>query len=496
MFPYGPKRFFVQSVYQKQGRTNRKCSICLVWGVWERYSQTCPHYFAETSQVSGIELDNECLKAAGKIAPPVNEGLREKLKHLFLPNISVPLMPSQENSAQLHDFRVQLEPRQFGEAYHVLICQLLLRRASPHVKMHVGLNNGNQNTTEIGGLFSWYQIPLSGDGRASSARQGEATLVGRRQATRVIAAAFKASNEKAPIVSLLLNPLVPQLGQNSLFHHIKDSLDPLEPHTTKTRNGHESIFTSELPSPRYFQPSYAAKYWLNRYFRLTGQFGTSTPRPDRPTHQYSGMIKPESVGRLAVIHVRPSASSDVGRLMDRVNLEYVAQSISEANRACRTSSKVDSKDQPKTLEANPRFATMAFSHVVLYGDFDYHEGRDLRKLVEDKLAEDKESSIIIHVSAISHPWRPASTKVDEMDNKADELWAQFRDFNVDRLPTQVKILGIWTALRERYEDRMCVVGHRSGFVESAGLLGIPVFYLNNERDNIPRGGDLEKGELL
>jgi hypothetical protein len=30
---------------------------------------------------------------------------------------------------------------------------------------------------------------------------------------------------------------------------------------------------------------------------------------------------------------------------------------------------------------------------------------------------------------------------------------------------------------------MCVIGHRSGFIEGAACLGIPVFYLNNEREN-------------
>jgi hypothetical protein len=31
---------------------------------------------------------------------------------------------------------------------------------------------------------------------------------------------------------------------------------------------------------------------------------------------------------------------------------------------------------------------------------------------------------------------------------------------------------------------MCVIGHRSGFIEGAGLIGIPIFYLNNERTKI------------
>lgn len=43
---------------------------------------------------------------------------------------------------------------------------------------------------------------------------------------------------------------------------------------------------------------------------------------------------------------------------------------------------------------------------------------------------------------------------------------------------------MWTALCERYGEQICVIGHRSGFVEAAAMIGIPVFYLNNERESM------------
>lgn len=94
-----------------------------------------------------------------------------------------------------------------------------------------------------------------------------------------------------------------------------------------------------------------------------------------------------------------------------------------------------------------------------------------------------------HVSFISRPWEHDSDNAKPSnsaspDSEVFEFWKSFRDFQSDKLPIQVKILGIWTALCERYGDKLCVIGHRSGFIEAAGLIGIPVFYLNNERNDM------------
>lgn len=447
-----------------------KCVNCLIWGVWGKYAKDCLHHFAPATKVDGVELDDQCLGEASN----VQLGSQDFRTAEWLSELS-PIAVQLKASREFHSFGVQLEPGQFGEAYHVFICRLLLG-ASPQINMSVKFNSGHGSTAEIEDLFHWYQIPLVDPGEDMDAPDSKG------QATRVIAAAFRAANSAATDPKTWQQ----QLGQHTLFQHITDCLDLFAPPVAGLQR------SLQMPI-RYFQPSYAAKYWLNRYFRLTGQFGKKDDRG-------FGMVKSSDVGRLAVIHVRRSAASLIGRLMDNANLKYVAQSIAAANKACYEPFKPNDPRNESSKKPTHHYHAFVFTHVILYGDFDYHEGCNLKSLVEDELPRYKDKAV--HVSFISCPWSPASStpsrlprKVDQLARKVDQLWAHFRNSNVDRLPVQVKILGIWTALRKRYDDRICVIGHRSGFLESAGLIGIPIFYLNNERDKIG-AGHLKEGELL
>ena len=101
----------------------------------------------------------------------------------------------------------------------------------------------------------------------------------------------------------------------------------------------------------------------------------------------------------------------------------------------------------------------------------------------------------LQVSAgfVSRPWQ--NNKENETDKRVGPFWEKFRDPKFDWLPVQVKALAIWVALCERYSPNICVIGHRSGFVEAAAFIGIPVFYLNNEREKITDQPD-KPGELL
>ncbi|KAL1852532.1 hypothetical protein Daus18300_012130 [Diaporthe australafricana] len=246
-----------------------ECDICLIYGVWGNYAVACPHHFPAPTQVSGVNLDDQRLGLATDVVLPTEDVMYDKL----LPPVSVPLRPS-KNAPDFHDFGVELEAGQFGEAYHVLFCRLLLG-AKPQHNVSVQFNSGNGDTTAIQDLFHWYQIPLVVTGGTSSG------AVSKGEATRVIAAAFRAANEVANDTSSNMGKN--QLGQHALFQHIRDCLGPLDPKKiVSLKNLHVLS--------RYFQPSYAAKYWLNRYFRLTGQFGDKDDRPP-------GMVKPHSVGR-------------------------------------------------------------------------------------------------------------------------------------------------------------------------------------------------------
>lgn len=99
----------------------------------------------------------------------------------------------------------------------------------------------------------------------------------------------------------------------------------------------------------------------------------------------------------------------------------------------------------------------------------------------------------VSVGFISRPWQ--NNKAEETDERVAPFWKKFRDLGFDHLPVQVKSLAIWVALCKRYSPDICVIGHRSGFIEAAAFIGIPVFYLNNERERMTDKPD-RPGELL
>jgi len=99
----------------------------------------------------------------------------------------------------------------------------------------------------------------------------------------------------------------------------------------------------------------------------------------------------------------------------------------------------------------------------------------------------------VSVGFISRPWQ--NNKAEETDERVAPFWKKFRDLGFDHLPVQVKSLAIWVALCKRYSPDICVIGHRSGFIEAAAFIGIPVFYLNNERERMTDKPD-KPGELL
>ncbi|KAF9772476.1 hypothetical protein IL306_009821 [Fusarium sp. DS 682] len=236
---------------------------------------------------------------------------------------------------------------------------------------------------------------------------------------------------------------------------------------------------------RYYYPSWAAKYWLNRYLKVTKQ-------RDR-------LPKMDNVERLAIIHVRLSAKSGIGRKMDENTLRYVASSIAKSNTLVSAWNKLN----PSSRESSKRF-----SHILLYGDFDYFGGLELKRLVE-VVIDDPDVKVLF----ISRLWESGEITGEtprtqrgmisaerreqgRIDNEVRELWSSFRSTGWDGIPVQVKILGIWTTLCKRYNPRACVIGHRSGFIEAAGLLGLPTLYLNDERQKIDRARAKKPGELL
>ncbi|OAL52772.1 hypothetical protein IQ07DRAFT_382434 [Pyrenochaeta sp. DS3sAY3a] len=413
------------------------------------------------------------------------------------------------------EIRVQLEPKQLGEAYHVLVCCALLPLfKNRDIRIRYGKPKDADEIKSLEGindLFKWYRTQKERfDGPSET----------KGAATRVIADAFRACNKAAKGNT--------ERRQSDLFVEVRRILNPDFKRVVTYREGIGHL------AQRYFTPAYAAKFWLNRYLSLTSRFEdtdasvlddalfgplealqrrskkntgegpiynklfipkTSKPNPDiappDPPCNPRKLPKKAEVQRLAVIHVRgDGVQTKAGRAMDEQNLTEVASALANANIIA-------------DVAGTPRF-----SHVMLYGDFDYAQVPDFVGLVR------KAVDPSVQVLFISSPWAAAATDVapvwpNEFSENAkrqlnqkraevDVFWAQFRAFDSDFLPVQVKTLAIWTALCERYHPKICVVGHRSGFVEGAGFLGLPIFYLNNERGDIDKEREVPSlpGELL
>ena len=118
----------------------------------------------------------------------------------------------------------------------------------------------------------------------------------------------------------------------------------------------------------YLRPCNAAKFWLNRYLRLTKQ---------------DVLPKQTAVTNLAVIHWRCNPESAVGRLMNDPTLMCILNAIKGA--------KVCAKQAGEA----------PFSHIILYGDFVSKGGFRLQDLAAKAFTEDQ-----ARVLNISRPWLP------------------------------------------------------------------------------------------
>ena len=134
--------------------------------------------------------------------------------------------------------------------------------------------------------------------------------------------------------------------------------------------------------------------------------------------------------------------------------------------------------------------SLVFTHLVLYGDFStLQEATDVITYT-NTIAEQYDLSPpkILYISA---PWRTLrgdsrpQSLIQKQTVQINNCWANFRGDKesflgeaIDSIPMQVKVINIYTALKLRYANQICVIGFRSGFLEAAGFLGIPIFYMN------------------
>lgn len=364
-----------------------------------------------------------------------------------------------------------LKEDEVGEAYHVLVCRLLLKWNGAHQtrKFPITIHSTKvEEESEIAALFNWYQIQFEfrQHNTEKQMEKAAARYTSKEVATDEIASFF-ARSDATPTDDASTWP-----DQAAVFSCVRAMLDPIL--------GSPSVRGREIAS-KYFRPSYAAKYWVNRFLRLT---------------QQDKLPRKTGVRNVAVIHYRHEAKSMIGFDMAD-QLEYVAESIRHAN-----------------IRATLAGGT-TFSHVILYGDFVSRNGPVLREKIAKILVQkdvengdEAKEAEGIKILFISRPWLPRpkpGQRVAEEEGDVRELWAAYRKIKVDDtdndgssneagpcesgsnalgsdpLPLQVKILAIWTMLCKRYSPNICIIGQRSGFIEGAAFAGIPVFYLNSQR---------------
>ena len=353
---------------------------------------------------------------------------------------------------------------ELGETYHVLLSFFcLLWNAGEDITEHFKpkiYTTKKKGLSEIEHLFTWYKVPLRheqvpyiDEDAKESLRTGYDS---RKLATEIITSAFGQCHSIGDITGD--HALAPLMNQETIFEVFRGMLD----HPYGLFEKEESSMEGLTLFRDYLRPSYSAKFWLNRYLRDT---------------QKRKLPKRDDVTNLAVIHCRRHAASNVGRLMDDDLLKHIASAIQRAN-----------------YRANYTHG-VRFSHVLLYGDFVEAEGREMKGVIarafenaayEEKMGLNTTDAPLIEIMYISRPWLPRGKedgREDDGENnpKVRELWTRFRDSALDPIPLQVKVVAIWTMLCKRYGPKICVIGHRSGFIEGAALVGIPVFYFNGER---------------
>lgn len=205
-------------------------------------------------------------------------------------------------------------------------------------------------------------------------------------------------------------------------------------------------FERNLPRKYYLSPSYAAKYWLNRYLCLTQ--GLKLPKPD------AGV-------KVAMIMLRTEPKANNPRLMTDAHITACINAIRAANQV-----------------AARHGGGTPISHVLLYGDKTQAQMKTfIQKTMADwPLPERRNGLKFLYLTS---PF-----KVDE-DKKVNEFWANYRatpgSFSTvpEAVPVEVKMLALFLALQKRYKDMICAIGFRSGTLDGAGFVGIPIFYLDD-----------------
>lgn len=207
-------------------------------------------------------------------------------------------------------------------------------------------------------------------------------------------------------------------------------------------------------------PSYLAKVWIDAVFRASGQSPAGIPP------------LPAADDRAAVIYVRKQLDTKAtdGRYMENPVIGLCFNAIAEANL------------KGTTERGTPNQHPQPFKIVILYGDVDSSSQAVYQKMAEASVTNTAKTlnlpdspAVQFKVYLLSNPFSET-----EKNAKVTPIWNQFRKsiYN-DRCPKEVKALAFYLALRDVYQEHMICIGFRSGTLDGAGFLGIPICYFDN-----------------
>lgn len=304
-----------------------------------------------------------------------------------------------------------------GEQYHAIICSFLSEFTPSCITICAPEKKGGPTQAQVDLLY--YYIPSE-----SIKRDGEKNATSKEEATKYIANVFKTRSDPA--------------AQAEFYESIRCFLNDETP-------------VARLTPHRYMSPSYTAKYWINRFLVLTKQ--KKLPKPIK------GEVK------VAIIMLRTEPKANDPRRMTDEHLKACINAIRAANQVA-----VDNG------------GGKPISHVLLYGDKSTVQMRTFIKNTEEVWK--KERKVGPKLLYLTSPFKTDNQEEPEIN----QFWANYRALdgsffhNVpEAIPVETKTLAIFLALQKRYQNRICTIGFRSGTLDGAGFLGIPIFYLDNTK---------------
>ena len=328
---------------------------------------------------------------------------------------------SAEGSGATAGCSFMVDPNQYGEMFHILFAKLF----DPLITV-THKEGGN-----IWEVFDYYMIKDS-EGNVDKPKD---------ETTKILCQAFKgkASN------------------QEIIFKDLRSTLERLycpdsSPRTDTARK-----------SPEYYCGiSYLGKYWINRFLTQTEQ---GVPKEDKIRRQ---LPKKKDVSLIALIYIRlQGLDGSKGRSMTDENIKVCLRAIARANSAALEDKK--------------------FSHILFFGDFETEEkGRNFKELVKNTKGLNN-----VQVLYIAKPWMSTV----KMETRIQKFWAEYQAQDsamsiesesgsgkkrkiILAAPLQVRNMAMFLALQARYEERLCAIGLRCGYLDLAGFIGIPTFFVD------------------